>query len=77
MNKFQIFKLNFSGDISKMRYFNNIFSKIAEHWGLSAPSVPLTLDFGDLKLRDLPKLRFFKRIMTKSNCKKSVMTSFQ
>jgi len=43
----------------------------------SAPIVPLTPDFGDLKLRDLPKLRFFKRIVTNSNFKKSVMTSFQ
>jgi len=41
------------------------------------PQRPLTFDFGDLKLRDLAKLCFFKQIMTKSNFKKSVMTSFQ
>jgi len=38
---------------------------------------PLTFYFGDLKLRDLVKLWFFKLIMTKSNIKKSVMKSFQ
>jgi len=38
---------------------------------------PLTYDFGDLKLRDSPKLCSFKLIMTKSNFKKSVMTLFQ
>jgi len=27
---FQIFKLNFSGDMSKMHYFSNKFSKIAK-----------------------------------------------
>jgi len=37
----------------------------------------LTFDFGDLKLRDLAKLWFFKLILTKSNFKKSVMTSLQ
>jgi len=80
--------------MSKMRYFNNKFSKFSKRWGsplrfplgalrpalhweLSAASVPLTSDFGDLKLRDLPKLWFFKWIMTKSKFKKSVITSFQ
>jgi len=56
MNKFQIFRLNFSGDMSKMRYFNNKLSKIANRWRLSAPSVYLTPDFGDLKFRDFLKL---------------------
>jgi len=38
MNKFQIFRLNFSGDISmsKMRYFNNKFSKSV--WGSPLPA---------------------------------------
>jgi len=62
--------------MSKMRYFNK-FSKIAKRWGLCAPSAQVTSDFGDLKLRDLSNLCFFKRIMTQSNFKKSVMTSFQ
>jgi len=68
-NKFQIFRLNFCWDMSKMHYFSNKFSKIAKRWGLSAPS-PLTFDVGDLKLRDLTKLWFFKLIMMKSNLKK-------
>jgi len=46
--------------MSKVHYFNNKFSK-----------TPLTSDFGDhLKLSDLLKLWFFKRIITKSNIKK-------
>jgi len=36
---------------------------------------PLIFDCGDLKLRDVAKFIFFKLIMTKSNFKKSVMTS--
>jgi len=63
--------------MTKMRYFNNKFSKITESWRLSAPSAPLTSDFGDLKLRDFPKLWFFKRILMKSKLKKSPMRSFQ
>jgi len=38
-------------------------------WG-SLPQRPLTIGVGDLKLRDLAKLRFFKLIMMKSNFKK-------
>jgi len=34
---FQIFKLNFSGNMFKMQYFRNKFSKIAKCWG-SYPS---------------------------------------
>jgi len=60
-----------------MHYFNNIFSKITKRWELSTPSILLTPDFGNLKLRDMPKSRIFKRIMTKSKFKKSVMTLFQ
>jgi len=52
--------------MSKKHYFSNKFSKIA-----------LFFDFSDLKLCDFVKLCFFKLIMTKSNFKKSVMTSFQ
>jgi len=37
---------------------------------------PLIFNIGDLKLRDLIKLCFFKLIVTKLNFKKSVMTSF-
>jgi len=32
----QIFRLNFSFDMSKMHYFSNKFKKIAKRWGLSA-----------------------------------------
>jgi len=38
---------------------------------------PIIFNFGDLKLRDLVKLCFFKLIMTKPNFKKSAMTWFQ
>jgi len=44
---------------------------------MRAESQPLIFDFGDLKLHELAKLWFFKLIMTYSNFKKSVMTSFQ
>jgi len=57
-----------------MHYFSNKFSQIAKRWGLSAPSAPI-FGFGDLNLRDVAKLCFFKLIMMKSNFKKSVMTS--
>jgi len=50
-----------------MRYFSKKVSKIAKRCELSAHSAALTFDFGDLKLRDLPKLYFFKLIMMKSN----------
>jgi len=45
--------------------------------GALRPQRPLSFDFGDLKLRDLAKLWFFKLIITKSNFKKSLMTSFK
>jgi len=45
--------------MSKMRYFNNKFSKIAKRWRFSAP---LTSDFGDLKFRDFPKSGFSNRL---------------
>jgi len=44
--------------------------------GFLSPQGPFFFDFDDLKLRDLAKFCFFKLIMTKSNFKKSVMTSF-
>jgi len=44
--------------------------------GSSPPPAPLNRRFGDLKLRDVAKFCFFTLIMTKSNFKKSVMTSF-
>jgi len=56
-----------------MHYFSNKFSKIAKRWG--SPHLLLTIDIDDLKLRDWTKLWLFKLIMTKSNYKKSVMTS--
>jgi len=54
----------------KMHYFNIKFSKIAKRQAI------LIFDFGDLKFRDVAKFCFFKLIVTKSNFKKSVMTSF-
>jgi len=51
-----------------MHYFSNKFSKIAKR--------PLVFNFGELKLRNLAKLCFFKLTMTKSNFKKSIMASF-
>jgi len=44
--------------------------------GALRPQRPLIFNFGELKLRNLTKLWFFKPIMTKSNFKKSIMTSF-
>jgi len=67
MNKLQIFRLNFSRDMSKMRCFSNKFSKIAKRWELSATSASLLFDIGNLTLRDLTKLWCFKLIMAKSN----------
>jgi len=46
-----------------MHYFNNKFLKIAKRWGLR-------FNFGDLKFRDLTKLRFFKLIIMKSKFQK-------
>jgi len=40
------------------------------------PQHPFIFNFGDMKLRDVSKFCFFKLIMTKSNFKKSIMTSF-
>jgi len=75
---FQIFRLNLRWDMSKMHYFSNKFSNIVKRWGLSAPMQrPLTFNIDDFKLRDLATLWFFKLIMTKSNFKKTVITSFQ
>jgi len=60
----------------KIHYLSNKFSKIAKRWGLSDPQRPLIFDFGDLTLGDVAKFCLFKLILTKSNFKKSVMTSF-
>jgi len=62
--------------MSKIHYFGNKFSTIAKRWWALRPQSPLIFDVGDLKLRDVAKFCFFKLIMTKSNLKKSVMTSF-
>jgi len=51
-----------------MHYFSKRFSKIVKRLGSPSPS-PLNLRFGDLKLRDLAKLWFFKLITTKLNLK--------
>jgi len=52
-----------------MQYFRNKFSKLAKRWDPLLPA-PLIFDFGDVKLRDMAKLLFFKLIMTKSNFQK-------
>jgi len=67
--QFQIFKLNFSCDMSKMRYFKSIkiFKNPQALPPPPPPYRPTTFNFGDLNLRDLSKLCFFKRILTKSN----------
>jgi len=44
--------------------------------GALLPQRPLIFNFGELKLRNLAKLWFFKLIRTKLNLKKSIMTSF-
>jgi len=60
--------------MSKMHYSNNKFPKI----GVLRLQHLLTFDFDGLQLHDLAKLLwFFKLIMTKSNFKKSVMSTFQ
>jgi len=43
MNKFHVFRLNFSGDMSKTHYFSNKFSKIAKRCVESPPSSALVL----------------------------------
>jgi len=60
-----------------MRYFNNKYFKNAKRWGLCASSAPLTSNFGDLKLRDLPKLCFSNGLWRNRTLNKSVMTSCQ
>jgi len=59
-----------------MQYFSNKFSKIAKRLKDLRLQRLLIFDHSDLKLRDFAKVWFFKLIMTKSNLKKSVMTSF-
>jgi len=51
-----------------MHYFSYKFLKIKLG---SRPHCPLTVDFGDLKLRDLAKLWFYILVMSKSNLKNS------
>jgi len=70
MNKFQIFRLNFSLNISIICIILiTNFQKSPSVRGFR-PQLPLIFDFGDLKMRDLTKLCFFKLIMTESNFKK-------
>jgi len=66
---FQVFKLNFSWDVPKMHYFSNKFSKKCQALGALRPQRPTIFNFGELKLRNLAKLWFFKLFMTKSNFK--------
>jgi len=61
--------------MSKMPYFNNKFSKSPSAGG-PPPQRPIYSRFGDLKLRDLPKLCFFKQIMTKSDFKNQLRCHF-
>jgi len=72
---FQVYRLNFSWDMPKMHYFSNKFSKIAKRWELSAPA-PLNLRFWWPEVTWCGHIVFFKLTITKSNFKKSVMTSF-
>jgi len=44
--------------MSKKRYFNDKFSKIVSVRNSAPPSASTSSDFGDLKLRDLPKSGF-------------------
>jgi len=54
--------------MTKMHYFSNKFSKIFKPcMGALRRQRPLIFDFGDLKLRVLAKLCFFKLIMIKSS----------
>jgi len=53
---FQIFKLNFSWDMSKMNYFSDKFLKIAKRWSRAfSPQRRLIFNIDDLKFRDLAK----------------------
>jgi len=63
--------------MSKMCYFSKEFSKIASGQSTFRPQRSLSLNFGDLKLRDFAKLQFCKRIMTKSDFFKISRTSFK
>jgi len=47
-----------------MHYFSHKFSKFAKRMEPLHPKRPFSFDFGDLKLRDLAKLRFFKLFMS-------------
>jgi len=55
---FQIFRLNFSLNMSKMHCFSNTISKIVKRWGALRLQRPLTFNTVDLKLRDLAKCGF-------------------
>jgi len=41
--------------MSKMHYYSNKFSKVAQRWGAFRHQRPLTFNIGDLKFRDLAK----------------------
>jgi len=71
---FQIFRLNFSGDMPKMHYFSNKFLKNRQALGALRPQRHLTFNIGDLKFRDSAELWFnYDEI----DLQKIVMTSFQ
>jgi len=44
--------MTFSGDMSKMHYFSNKFSKNRQALVAFRPQLPFTLDFANQKLRD-------------------------
>jgi len=56
--------------MSKMHYFSNKFSKIANRWGFPTPSAT-NLQYWWHEVSWFGQIMFFKLIMTKSNFKKS------
>jgi len=59
MNKFQIFRLHSTVDMSKMCYFSNKFSKNRQALNALRSQRRLIFDIGDLKVHDLAKFCFF------------------
>jgi len=70
MKKFQLFRLNFSWDISKTRYFSNKFSRIAKRWRRNLPSILVTWSCL------ICPIVFFKLVMMKSSCKNQLWRHF-
>jgi len=59
MNKFQIFKLNFSGNVTKMHYFRTNFQKSLSAGG-SPPQRQLYLRFGWSEVAWFGQIVFFQ-----------------